>query len=192
MRSVITVLVLWAAPLAGGWQPVPAPVDGDIRAVYQELRDQTELVLTIQPHVAAGATAPAGFALTFSRVSTGHDLQAPASSTTVIDVRAYPGTASTPKPDVSFDIDGAHVQVTAPVRDSLQVTGPDPAYLSSYTTVRLLERIAAGNRVTADALGLQFELTPDQRTAVRTFVQRLKAKDQRQNQSQGQTQNQSK
>lgn len=192
MRSLITVFVLWAAPLSGGWQPAPAPVDGDIRAVYQELRDQTELVLTLQPHAAAAATAPAGFALTFSRVSTGRDPQTPASSGTVIDVRAYPGTASTPKPDVSFDIDGAHVQVSVPVRDSLQVTGPEPAYLSSYTTVRLLERIAAGNHVSADALGLQFDLTPDQRAAVRTFVQRLKAKDQRQNQSQGQTQNQGK
>jgi hypothetical protein len=192
MRSLITTVVLCAVPLFGGWQPGPASGDGDIRATYQELRDQTELVLTIQPHVAAGALAPAGFALTFSRVSSGRDPQAPASSTTVIDVRAYPGTAWTPKPDVSFDIDGAHVQVTVPVRDSLQVTGPDPAYLSSYTTVRLLERIAAGNHVAANALGLPFDLTPDQRAAVRTFVQRLKAKDQRQNQSQGQTQNQSK
>jgi hypothetical protein len=183
MRTLITAFVLCVAPSFGGSQPAPATADGDIRAVYQELRDQTELVLTIQPHLAAAATAPAGFALTFSRVASGRDRQAPALSTTVIDVRAYPGTAWTPKPDVSFDIDGAHVQVTAPVRDSLLVAGPDPAYLSSYTTVRLLERIAAGNRVAANALGLQFDLTPDQRAAVRTFVQRLKTKDQSQNQS---------
>jgi hypothetical protein len=192
MRTLITAFVLCVAPSFGGSQPAPATADGDIRAVYQELRDQTELVLTIQPHAAAGTTAPAGFALTFSRVSSGRDRQQPASSATVIDVRAYPGPAWTPKPDVSFDIDGTHLQVTAPVRDSLVLTGPDPAYLSSYTTVRLLERIAAGNHVAANALGLPFDLTSDQRTAVRTFVQRLKAKDQSQNQTQGQAQSQSK
>jgi hypothetical protein len=188
MRSLITALVVCAAPWLGGRQPAPAPVDGDIRPVYQELRDQTELVLTIQPHAAAGTTAPAGFALTFSRVSSGRAPQAPASSTTVIDVRAYPGTASTPKPDLAFDVDGAHVQVSVPVRDSLLVTGPDPAYLSSYTTVRVLERIAAGKHVTANVLGLSFDLTADQCTAVRTFVQRMKAKDQTPNHRQGQTQ----
>jgi hypothetical protein len=187
ITSCVVLYAVYAAPVFGGRQPAPAPADGDIRAVYQELRDQTELVLTLQPHMADGAAAPAGFALTLSRVATGRDPWAPASSTSVIDVRAYPGTAWTAKPDVSFDIDGAHVQVTAPIRDSLLVTGPDPAYLSSYMTVRLLERIAAGKHVAANALGLQFDLTPDQRTAVRTFVDRVKAKDQSQNRSQTQS-----
>ena len=65
---------------------------------------------------------------------------------------------------------------------SQRAGGPMPLY-ATRETAAVLERIAAGNHVTANALGQQFELTSDQRAAVRTFVARLKAKDQTQNQS---------
>jgi hypothetical protein len=115
--------------------------------------------------------------LTFSRVSSGRAPQAPASSSTVIDVRAYAGTTWAPRPQLSFDIDGEHVDVAAP-SDAVNTGGAVPDYLAVFKTVRLLERIGAGDHVAGNALGFRFELTDAQRKAFRDFVARLQSRDQ--------------
>ena len=76
-------------------------------------------------------------------------------------------TAESPA-ELFFDVDGHRVDLTGRVASD---------YLSAFTTVQMLERIGAGDHVAAGALGVRFELTSDQRAAVRAFVARLKSSD---------------
>jgi hypothetical protein len=106
--------------------------------------------------------------LTFARVSSGRAVQGLATSGAIIDVRAYPGTPAESPAGLFFDVDGQRVDLAGRVA---------PDYLSAFTTVQVLERIGAGEHVAAGALGVHFELTSDQRAAVRAFVARLKSSD---------------
>jgi hypothetical protein len=168
VRISLAALAVATAVLHGQPQPLPPAGDGDIRVVYQELRDQTELLLTILPQASGGAPPPSRMTLTFSRVSSGRAPQGLATSGAIIDVRAYPGTSVESQAELSFDVDGYRVDLSGRAA---------PDYLSAFTTVRMLERIGAGDHVAASALGVRFELTSDQRAAVRAFVARVKSSD---------------
>src|SRR5262245_10174529 len=102
-------LVLLAAFGAG--QLLPPPRDGDIRTVYYELQNRTEIFLTLEPRNAKGERAPL---ITFTAAFPGKR-QTPAPLE--VEVQAFSGQFWAPRPELWFQIDG-HVRIEGPPRGS--------------------------------------------------------------------------
>jgi hypothetical protein len=153
-------------------QVLPPPKDGEIRVVYWELRDQTDIFLTIVPQSVQGASAPSALGLSFTCTFPGRTAKVPVTDATVIGVKATAGLMWAPAASLWLDIDGDHVDLASDNRGLISGVGSD--YLAGSTTVHVLARIAAAKHVSGNVLGFAFELTGAQRAAISAFVSRLR------------------
>jgi len=167
-----TLLLAALAGALGAAQLLPPPKDGDIRVVYWELRDQTEIFLTILPRGSGQGARPSGGGLTFSWFGRGRTPSEPVNDATPIEVKAGAGMMWAPQAELWVEIDGRRVNLAGAMATIVSGAGPD--YLPGTTTVGVLAQIAAAQRVTGDALGVRFALTDDQRAACGRFVARLR------------------
>ena len=153
-------LALW-----GGFLPpqlLPPPGDGDIRQVFFEIQNRSEIWLTLEPKTMKGERAPM---LTFTFNFVG---KRPAGPPKQIEVRAY-APMWTPRSDLIFVLDDQH---TIDLAGRL-VSGMPSDYAAGTTTIAVLKQMATASRVTGNALGFDFELTEAQRKAIAAFHDRI-------------------
>lgn len=110
MVSVVCAALLITGAAAPR-QLLPPPKDGDIRVVYWDLFNWTEVFVALDPQVTVSGGAPAGLRLNFSFIFAGHRPAARATDATKLDVRAYVGRLWAPQPELSFVVDGERLNV---------------------------------------------------------------------------------
>jgi hypothetical protein len=162
-------------PAAGRVQALPPPRDGEIRVLYYEARDLTELWLTLEPKGPAGEDLP--ISLTFDVAFPG---KRPAAPLTKVWMRAHAGQLWNPRPVLTLVLDG---------KTTLDVAGPNPTILSAgdegdtmlgvagTLSVDTLRTIAAARSVSGNALRVPFALTESQRQAIARFAERIQSAD---------------
>ncbi len=150
-------------------QALPPPRDGDIRALYWELRNETEIWLTLEPRSPDGNPAPQAMTLTFTRRFPGKwpDKQPPR-----FEIRTDAGLLWNPKNELWIAIDGGEKVDFVGKNPFGPTSGEYSTYVAAEIPVATIARLAQASRVTGDALGFEFELTASQRQAVREFFQR--------------------
>lgn len=148
-------------------QLLPPAGDGDIRAVYWELRNETEVWLTLEPKSATGKPAPL---LTFARRFAG---KWPASQATDFEVRAYAGSLWAPSVEFWLVLDDDHkIDLGSQGRAFGLISGTPSDYLTATLPVQTLKQMAHSKRVAGHALGFEFELNESQRRALGAFLER--------------------
>jgi hypothetical protein len=145
-------------------QLLPPPGDGDIRQVFWELQNRSEIWLTLEPKTPKGERAPM---LTFTFNFAG---KSPAAPPTNVEVRAYAGTIYTPRSDLVFTLDGRE---KIDLSSGRLLSGTPSDYAAGTMTIAVLKQLAAASRVTGNALGFDFELTAAQRKAIAAFHDRI-------------------
>lgn len=150
-------------------QLLPPPKDGDIRAVYWELRNESEVWLTLEPKAATGGSAPM---LTFTFQFPG---KRPAVPPAQIEVRAYaPVLMWAPRPELWLVLDGGDkLDIGARGSPYGMISGQASDYLTAMISIDTLKRIAGAKRIAGSALGIDFELNESQASALRTFLERV-------------------
>jgi hypothetical protein len=174
--SVVGTLALAFAPGHALAQALPPPRDGDVRVLYHELRDLTEVWLTLEPKGPAGETLP--ILLTFNVAFPG---KRPAVPVTQVEMRAYVGRLWNPRPELTLVLDG---------KTTLDVAGPNPRILTGgdYETTSMtavvgtlstdtLKTIGEARSVSGNALRLPFVLNESQRQAIAAFRERIQSAD---------------
>jgi hypothetical protein len=168
-------LALTVSPVTTAAQALPPPRDGDIRVLYYEFRDLTEVWLTLLPKGPAGEDLP--ISLTFDVAFPG---KRPAAPLTQVWMRAHVGKMWNPRPILTLVLDG---------KTTLDVAGPRPTILSAgdegdtmigvagTVSVETLGTIAAARSVSGDALRLPFVLSESQRAAIAAFRDRIRSDD---------------
>ena len=158
-------------------QTLPPPQDGDIRVMYFEALDQTEVWLTLEPQSPAGEKLPILLALsaTFSG-------RHPAAPPLHLEVRAHVERLWAPTPELRLVADGQGLAFEPP--------GPAPVYAGSLDgasstltgvtgpiSVTTLERMARARTLGGNALRLDFALDAAQRAAIGRFTRRVLSAD---------------
>jgi hypothetical protein len=154
------VLVSSAAAAA---QLLPPPRDTEIRTVYWELRNESEVWLTLEPRTPKGEPAPL---LTFTYTFRG---KTPSQSVTDIEVRAYAGTMAASRTDLVFVLDEDERIDVSP---NVMTSGTPFDYASGRMPVDTLRAMATAHRITGRLLGVAFELSEQQRKALVSFSER--------------------
>lgn len=160
---LLTTLLL-ASP-----QALPPPRDGDIRVLYWELRNETEVWLTLEPKLVTGAPPPPLMNLTFTLHFPG---KRPKAQPDHVEMRAYTGLLWAPKIELWIMLDGGEKIDLAP-QGMVGLDNGVPTYLPAPLPVATLKRMADAKRIRINALGLEFELSESERQAVRAFVDRV-------------------
>lgn len=145
-------------------QLLPPPGDGDIREVYWELQNRSEVWLTLEPKTTKGERAPM---LTFTFNFAG---KRPASPPTNVEVRAYAGTMYAPRADLLFVLDARQ---RIDLSSGRLLSGTPSDYAAGTMTMALLKQMAVASQITGNALGFDFELTEKQRKAIAAFHGRI-------------------
>ena len=166
---VIAGLSIVAAWLSAG-QALPPPRNGEIRALYWQLQDQTEVWLTLEPRSSDGKPAPPGMILTFTSRFAGKQPKAPPET---IDARAYAGLLWAPRAEFWLLLDDRDKLDLVPPGTVALATGSVSDYLQATIPVSTFSRITKAERVTGNALGFDFELTESQGEALRLFMERI-------------------
>jgi hypothetical protein len=167
---IATACLFIAAALLSAGQALPPPRDGEIRALYRELQNQTEIWLTIEPRSSEGTPAPAGMILTFSSRFAGKKPKAPPEN---VYVRAYAGMMWAPRVEFWLLLDDRdRIDLVPPGTFALE-TGSVSDYLSATMNVRPFAAITKAERISGNALGFEFETTEAQREALRLFMERI-------------------
>ena len=158
-------LVASALATAGTVAPpqlLPPPGDGEIRQVFFEIQNRSEIWLTLEPKTMKGERAPM---LTFTFSFGG---QRPVAPPKQIEVRAY-APIWTPRSDLIFVLDDQHKFDLV----GMLVNGMPSDYVFGTTTIAVLRQMGAASRVTGNALGFDFELSATQRKAIAAFHDRI-------------------
>ena len=157
----------------GRAQLLPPPGDGEIRAVYWELQNETEVWLTLEAKSAAGEPAPF---LSFTRRFAG---KRPAAQATDFEVTANAGMLWAPSVEFWLVLDdndkidlGSHGVSLGRTRENSSLTG-----VRATIPLQTLKQIANAKRVTGNALRFEFELTESQRGAIGRFLERAVSDD---------------
>jgi hypothetical protein len=151
-------------------QALPPPRDGDIRVLYWELQKETEVWLTLEPKSPEGKPLPTAMNLTFTLRFPGMRPPTPPSR---IEVRANAGLTAMPRPVLWLVLgDGQKIDLTPPGTVGL-TSGAASDYIPAWMPVETLRQVAEADRVSGNALGMEFELTPSQREALRAFLSRV-------------------
>ena len=167
----LTVVLVAAASTHG--QALPPPRDGDIRVLYWEIQKRTQVWLTLELRSREGKALPTGN-LTFSIEFPG---KRPARQIQTIEATANAGFMWAPKVELSFFVDGReNISVVPPGVVGLN-EGVGSSYLPVQLSLEVLARLARAKHIDGKALGLDFELTDFQLTAIRTFYERVLSDD---------------
>ena len=165
----IACLSIVAASVSAG-QALPPPRDGEIRALYWERQDETEVWLTLEPRSPDGKPAAPGLILTFTSRFAGKQPQAPAES---IDVRAYAGFRWAPRVEFWLLLDDRDKLDLVPPGTFTMFTNSVSDYLPATMPLRTFMHLTNAHRITGNALGFAFELSDVQRETLRLFMERI-------------------
>jgi len=165
MASAPFAFVLLAA--LGAAQLLPPAGDGDIRTVYWELQNVTDIFLTLEPRTLKGERAPI---LTFTCRFPGKRQTAPPRE---VEVQAYAGQFWAPRAELWFELDGIEIVnlSASPSNTSLPEGAPD--YWSGRLPIDVMRRLAQAPRIRGNALRFPFELSASQRQAIRAWLERI-------------------
>ena len=171
--AFVAGLVLALCPSPARPQALPPPRDGDIRVLYYELRDLTEVWLTLELRGPGGEKLPA--VLIFHVDFPG---RRPAAALTKVEVQAQVGRLWAPRPELRLALDGGEavdLGGLSPIYDG----GESPAMTAVVATIPVgtLKKIAAARAVTGNALRVDFTLTATQRQAIAAFAERVLSAD---------------
>jgi hypothetical protein len=157
--------------------PLPPPRDGDIRVMYWEALDETEVWLTLEPRSPGGEKLPISLALSATFPG-----RRPAAPPARVEVRAHVNLLWAPTPELRLVMDDRSLEFEPP--------GPSPVYGSSpdgggstltgvtgRISVATLERMAAARSLGGNALRLDFALDAGQRAAIARFTKRVLSAD---------------
>lgn len=161
--------VLIAALVLMAHQALPPPGDGEIRALYWEIRNETEVWLTLEPKSSLGTPTPQAMTLTLTRRFMG---KWPNGQPPRFEIRANAGLLWSPKNELWIVIDGQEKIDFVGQNPYGPITGEFSTYVSAEMPVDILSRFAKASRVAGNALGFEFELDTSQLRAVREFFER--------------------
>src|SRR5688572_11728613 len=165
MTSLLPGAVLLAA--LGAAQLLPPAGDGDIRTVYWELQNVTDIFLTLEPRTLKGERAPI---LTFTYRFPGKRQTAPPRE---VEVQASAGQFWAPRAELWFELDGREVvNLSARVPNTSSLEGT-PDYWSGRMPIDVVHRMARAQRINGSSLGFPFELSASQRQAIRAWLERI-------------------
>jgi hypothetical protein len=163
--QVIAFVVMLTALDAA--QLLPPPKDGDIRVVHWELRNATDIFLTLEPRSVTGERAPL---LTFTHRFPGtRQTAAPIE----VEVQAFAGQFWAPRAELWFEIDGREIFNLGPPLPGTSLLEGTSDYWSGRMPIDVARRMARAKRINGGSLGFPFELTASQRLAIRTWVERI-------------------
>ncbi len=166
-RMLFSAVLAAIAVVTVSGQLLPPPGDGEIRSVFWDVPNQTEVWLTLEPVSETGAAAPL---LTFTHRFAGKRAGEPPSE---VEARAYAGNFWAPRAELWFVIDDeVKVELVSWAAGLLRGTPSD--YVSAPVAVDLLTEMATATRVTGASLGFPFELTGAQRAAIGEFARRVR------------------
>src|SRR5688572_12686231 len=155
--GVPSVAFAWTAER----QPLPPPGDGEIRIIYWELRNESELWLTLEPRSGDGRHKRM---LTITWRFPGRRPSAPPNE---LDVTAYAGPLFGGRVEFWLMLDAEHrVDLAPPGRTAGLISGIASDYVSHLISLDTLQKIARAQRGSGHALGVDFELTGSQRAAI--------------------------
>jgi hypothetical protein len=151
-------------------QALPPPRDGEIRALYFQIQDRTEVWLTLEPRSPDGKPAPPGLILTFTSRFVGKQPAAPPEN---VDVNASVGMLWAPRVEFWLLLDDRDKVDLVPPGTFALATGSVSDYLQATISLRTLIDLTKADRIVGSALGFEFELTDTQRESLRLFTERI-------------------
>ena len=167
----VALLIAVLGTALGAAQLLLPPSDGDIRTVYWELQNRTDVWLTLETRNAKGERAPV---VTFTYSFPGKRQTAPPRD---VEVRALAGQFWAPRSELRFQLDGGEVlNLSAPQANAALIEG-SPDYWSGHVPIEAIRRMAHAQRITGSSLGFAFELSATQRQALRTWLERISLKE---------------
>lgn len=156
-------------------QALPVPRDGEIRVLYWELRDETEVWLTLEPRSPDGDKLPIGLSL--SVVFSG---KRPTGPLTQVDVRAFVGLLWAPTPQLMLTVDGESVEFAPPGPSSIYSGPPGEGALTGVVgtiSIATLKKMVSARSIGGNALRMNFDLNGSQRAAIAKFTERVLSPD---------------
>jgi hypothetical protein len=152
----------------GAAQLLPPAGDGDIRVVYWELQNVTDIWLTLEPRTLNGERAPL---VTFTcRFPGRRHTVAPRE----VEVQASAGQFWAPRAELWFELDGGErIDLSGPAPRTALLTGPGADYWSGLMPIDVMHRLGRAQRITGSSLGFPFELSASQRQAIRAWLERI-------------------
>jgi hypothetical protein len=172
MTSTIASL-LWlcfatTSSLAG--QATMPPRDGEVRVQYHQLQNITTVWLTLEPKGSAGKPVPPMMLFTLNYTFPG---KRPLRPPTEVLMHTYAGLTFAPRPSVIVTIDDEPPVELASSGTVGLTSGSVSDFLPATVSISMLERIASARRVAVNALGVELELGPSQRAAIKLFLERI-------------------
>jgi hypothetical protein len=167
MSRALTCLPAYLLTCLPTVQTLPPPRDENIRVVFYELLNQSEISLTLEPKARDGKPAPTlHLAYRFAG-------KTPTSSPTEFELRAYVGMFWAPRPELSLTLDDD---------EPVELSGTQAIYselameaVTARLSIDALRQIANARRVTGSALGFPVELSTSQIRSVGIFLDRVRA-----------------
>ena len=154
----------------GAAQLLPPPKDGDIRTVYWELQNVSDVWLTLEPRTPKGERAPL---ITFTCRFPG---KRPHEAAREVEVQAFSERFWAPRAELWFDLDGnERIDLSAPTRNTSLLEGAASDYWSGRIPIRVMQRIADAHQVRGSSLGFPFEMSASQRQAIRAWLERVES-----------------
>ena len=155
----------------GAAQLLPPPGDGDIRTVYWELQNVSDVWLTLEPRTVKGERAPL---MTFTYRFPGKRQNEAARD---VEVQAFSERFWAPRAELWFELDGAErIDLSAPAHNTPLLEGGASDYWSGRVPIGVMRRIASAHQVRGSSLGFPFELSAPQRQAIRTWLERTESR----------------
>lgn len=174
MKSVLLALVVitaTATDIARATQLLPTPRDGDIRTVYWELQNRSEIFLTLELKTPDGKAAPV--------VTVGVEFpgKIPKTRPQSVEMRAYAGALWAPRVEFWLALDGTPDRIDLVTKGWCcgLVEGVASNYWPASVSLDTLNQIADAERVSGNALGFDFVLSDSQLAALRAFRDRVMA-----------------
>jgi len=159
---VVAVASLGMAP----FQLLPPPGDGEIRMVYWELQNVSDVFLTLEPRAANGDRAPV---VTFTQRFPG---RRPTTPPKEVEVRALAGQFWAPRGELWFALDET-VRIDLTVYGNATTADSGSDSWAGSISMATLRQMTLAQRVSGNALGFPLELSGSQRRALRTFFDRI-------------------
>ncbi len=176
MRTcAVCALLVCAVAAAPPLQLLPPPRDGEIRTVYWELRDLTEVSLTLEPQSARHEKLP--ILLTLTARFPGKHLSGLSTSVAEVELRADVGRLWAPVPELTVILDD-HDRLDLRTTHLLDADGTLHG-VAAPLAIDTFKRMARARKISGNALRLEFVLTEQQRAAIEAFAKRVLSGDSR-------------
>jgi len=169
-----------AIPLSLGSCALPGTRTGEVRSVYWELQEHTEVCVNLVPE--ATAAGPSPFVFTFSFTHTGRDFKPPA--WVLFRAQLPPHyVVVTPSLDVALDGGeplhlvgpGQPYQVTYPPNCTFSETGCGFTGVEVPLSPETFRRLAQARRIQGTGFGIPFSLPEDARPSLCELARRMQA-----------------